>query len=310
MTYNNATDSRVTQYNVIVGDAKNRLANVAPSSTSGVPLISQGSSSNPIFGEATVPGGGTGAGSFVSYSPIVGGTVSTGALQSVASAGTSGQPLLSAGASTLPAYGNLLVPAGGTGGSSFVAYSPVVGGVSTTGALQSVASVGTSGQVLTSNGAAALPTFQSLPSSGGGTLLVSAYLSSTIQNVTGDGTYYQIVFDTAPVNVGSNYNTSTGVFTVPITGNYMLSCAILLQNPTAPISGLTFNGTVIVGLTSPTNSVAGSGNISSNLQWSGPLSASSTVIFYAYGTLPGSKTTWINGGTGPYVTFFSIVALN
>ena len=55
---------------------------------------------------------------------------------------------------------------GGTGSGSFVEYSPICGGTSTTGPLQSVVSLGTSGQVLTSNGPGALPTFQ--PSSGGG----------------------------------------------------------------------------------------------------------------------------------------------
>lgn len=54
---------------------------------------------------------------------------------------------------------------GGTGRTSATAYAVVCGGTTGSSALQSVASVGTSGQVLTSNGAGALPTFQS-PASG------------------------------------------------------------------------------------------------------------------------------------------------
>jgi hypothetical protein len=54
----------------------------------------------------------------------------------------------------------LLVPSGGTGLSSATAYAVICGGTTGTGAFQSIASIGTSGQVLTSNGAAALPTFQ------------------------------------------------------------------------------------------------------------------------------------------------------
>lgn len=50
---------------------------------------------------------------------------------------------------------------GGTGATSFTAYALVAGGTTSTGALQSVSGVGTSGQVLTSNGAGALPTWQS-----------------------------------------------------------------------------------------------------------------------------------------------------
>ena len=49
---------------------------------------------------------------------------------------------------------------GGTGDTSFTAYSVITGGTTTTGALQNVSGVGTSGQVLTSNGASALPTWQ------------------------------------------------------------------------------------------------------------------------------------------------------
>lgn len=54
------------------------------------------------------------------------------------------------------------VPAadGGTGRSSHTAYTPICGGTTTTAAQQSVAALGNSGDVLTSNGAGALPTFQ------------------------------------------------------------------------------------------------------------------------------------------------------
>ena len=54
---------------------------------------------------------------------------------------------------------------GGTGVSSNTVYAVLCGGTTTTNPIQSIASVGTSGQVLTSNGAGALPTFQA---AGGG----------------------------------------------------------------------------------------------------------------------------------------------
>ena len=60
----------------------------------------------------------------------------------------------------------LTVANGGTGDQSFTAYAVICGGTTTTGALQSVASVGSSGQVLTSNGAGALPTFQNVTGTG------------------------------------------------------------------------------------------------------------------------------------------------
>jgi hypothetical protein len=58
--------------------------------------------------------------------------------------------------------GTLPVANGGTGRATNVAYSVICGGTTTGGVEQSVASVGTSGQVLMSNGAGALPTFQTV----------------------------------------------------------------------------------------------------------------------------------------------------
>ena len=52
------------------------------------------------------------------------------------------------------------VDEGGTGVQSNTAYAVLCGGTTATGAIQSIASVGTANQVLTSNGAGALPTFQ------------------------------------------------------------------------------------------------------------------------------------------------------
>jgi hypothetical protein len=62
---------------------------------------------------------------------------------------------------------DLVVADGGTGLSATTAYAVLCGGTTSTAALQSIASVGTSGHVLTSNGAGALPTFQA---GGGGTV--------------------------------------------------------------------------------------------------------------------------------------------
>ncbi len=77
------------------------------------------------------------------------------------------------------------VPSGGTGVASTTAYAVICGGTTSTGAHQPIASVGTSGQVLTSNGAGALPTFQAAGASSGKILQVvstaktSVYTTST-----------------------------------------------------------------------------------------------------------------------------------
>lgn len=59
------------------------------------------------------------------------------------------------------------VPNGGTGLASFTPYAVVTGGTTGTGDLQQVVGVGTSGQILTSNGAASLPSWQANAGAGG-----------------------------------------------------------------------------------------------------------------------------------------------
>lgn len=63
-------------------------------------------------------------------------------------------------ATSLTLTNALAVASGGSGRASTTAYAVICGGTTSTGPEQSIASVGTSGQVLTSNGAGALPTFQ------------------------------------------------------------------------------------------------------------------------------------------------------
>lgn len=69
-------------------------------------------------------------------------------------------------ANTLSLTNPLTVANGGTGLSTTTAYSVVFTGTTATGNFQASAGPGTSGYVLTSNGAGALPTFQALPASG------------------------------------------------------------------------------------------------------------------------------------------------
>jgi len=74
------------------------------------------------------------------------------------------KPVFTDASKNLTSSGTLAVDQGGTGSTTNVAYSVVVGGTTTGGAYQSVASVGTSGQVLTSGGAGALPTWTTISS--------------------------------------------------------------------------------------------------------------------------------------------------
>jgi hypothetical protein len=101
---------------------------------------------------------------------------------------------------TLP----LPVSDGGTGATSATAYAVQCGGTTSTGAHQSIASVGTSGQVLTSNGAGALPTFTTLQS-GNVRAWVSFNGTASPITITGSG------------NVTSITDGGVGVYTVNFT---------------------------------------------------------------------------------------------
>ena len=75
---------------------------------------------------------------------------------------TATKPVFTDASKNLVSTGTLAVDQGGTGATSQTAYAVLAGGTTSTGAYQSVATVGTSGQVLVSNGAGALPTFQTI----------------------------------------------------------------------------------------------------------------------------------------------------
>jgi hypothetical protein len=121
---------------------------------------------------------------------------------------------------TTQVSGTLPVANGGTGVASATAYALLAGGTTSTGAFQSLASVGTSGQVLTSNGAGALPTFQS---PAGGSLTVG---TTTIAS----GTSGYILYNNAGV-LGNLVNTGTG--------NNVLATSPTLTTPTLGVATAT-----------------------------------------------------------------------
>lgn len=77
---------------------------------------------------------------------------------------------------------NLTVSHGGTGAGSFTAYSVICGGTTSTGAFQNVSGVGTAAQVLTSNGAGALPTWQAAGSGGFTWSIITADQTASTNN--------------------------------------------------------------------------------------------------------------------------------
>jgi len=124
-------------------------------STSGFILTSTGAASLPTF---QAP-----AASSISITGDTGGALVGAAF--TFTGGTTGLSFGGAG-STETVSGTLVAANGGTGRATHTAYAVICGGTTTTAPQQSIASVGTASQVLTSNGAGALPTFQA--AAGGG----------------------------------------------------------------------------------------------------------------------------------------------
>lgn len=160
----------LTNHNVLIGAGTATITKVAPSATSGVPLISQGAASDPLFGTAVVAGGGTGAVTLTNHGVLIG--QATSAIVATA-AGAAGQVLQSGGASADPAYSTATYPAVATGtgkvliadGTNWVASTPTFPNASATtrkiivsdgtnwvASTETYAVPGTSGNLLTSNG--------------------------------------------------------------------------------------------------------------------------------------------------------------
>ena len=127
---------------------------------------------------------------------------------------------------------DLPVTEGGTGASSQTAYAVLAGGTTSTGAYQSVASVGTSGQVLMSNGAGALPTFQ--------TISTQAFPSGT-----------RMSFQQTAAPTGWTKDTTAGldnsamrivIGTVSSGGTQDFTTAFASQTPTGSVSITTVSG--------------------------------------------------------------------
>jgi hypothetical protein len=81
---------------------------------------------------------------------------------------------------TLTLGAALPVSSGGSGSTSSTAYAVICGGTTSTSAIQAIASVGTTGQVLTSNGAGALPTMQTITSFVAGMIILWSGSSGSI----------------------------------------------------------------------------------------------------------------------------------
>lgn len=112
------------------------------------------------------------------------------------------QPVVMDSAGQMGTQAQLTVSQGGTGASTFTAYAVLCGGTTATNPIQPIASVGSAGQVLTSNGAGTLPTFQA---SGAGGIVFSVITAASKSMISDEGYFAN--------------NAGTITFTLPATAS-------------------------------------------------------------------------------------------
>ena len=167
------------------------------------------------------------------------------------------------------ATGTLTADKGGTGRTSHTAYAVLCGGTTTTSAQQSIAGVGTSGQVLTSNGASNLPTFQAAAGGFEQTFVLASDVDTAADTVHVDVTglvfdfeassYYWVdivgVMSSAASSTGQglSFNTSVAVSRVTIQFVHQLATTGTLtgghgygdDTTIATSSGISGNGALV-----------------------------------------------------------------
>lgn len=141
--------------------------------------------------------------------------------------------------------------------------------------------------------------------------LFFAYLSTTQNNVSGDGTVYPVVFDSTTVNQGGYYSTGSGQFIATVTGNYLFSVCVYTQE-SFTATGLT--------ISLITTSASGSYQLYAETNFGGlpPQSVLGTVIAHMTSgstaqvqlvATGGALDLNVSGSGSPYTTYLSGVLL-
>lgn len=161
------------------------------------------------------------------------------------------------------------VALGGTGNATVTAYSVVCGGTTNTGALQVVSGLGSSGQVLTSNGAGALPSWQSASgavttingdsgSATGATLTLTA--GTTGFTFTGAGS--TLTMSVSKLNLPAATSAGVGSVTIGGVNNFVSLGQNVLVGPTGTIlTTLSGSGNVGIGFNAAADITSGNNNI-------------------------------------------------
>jgi hypothetical protein len=189
MGTNNSANYAPVQHDTLLGAASGGITSVAPSATSGVPLISQGAAADPAYGTMVVAGGGTGA------TTLTGVLIGNGTSAVTANTVTNHAALVG-GAS------NAITSVTGTSGNVFISGGATVDPKFTA-------------DINDASGNVTMPN----------TCCFFAYLNASANNVTGNGTTYTIAFNATLFDQGSNFNTGTATFTAPAPGKYLLTAS-------------------------------------------------------------------------------------
>jgi hypothetical protein len=198
----NVATQTLTQYSVLLGSASNAISSLAVPSVANQILLS-GASTNPSWSTNTVTLGGnlvtSGANSLTLTTTAATNVIlpTTGTLVNSNVATLSS--LVSVGTITTGVWNGtpVTVPFGGTGLSTTTAYGVICGGTTSTGNFQNTG-IGTIGQVLTSNGPGALPTWQA-----------SSYGSMYMQSNASASNTTIFIKTTGTTIAGSNLNNFT-----------------------------------------------------------------------------------------------------
>jgi hypothetical protein len=263
VSYGGTGDSTFTAYSLVTGGTTSTgaLQSVASVGTFGQVLTSQGAGALPLWTAPT-----TGTVTSVTGTPFqIDSTGGANPVISIDPAYVGQTSIITLGTVTTGTWNGtgLTVPFGGTGDASFTAYSVICGGTTATGALQSVASVGTTGQVLTSQGAGMVPTWSS-PASG------------TVTTVTGTANRITSTGGTAPqIDISAAYVGQASITTVGTIATGTWNATILSP---------TYGGT---GVNNGANTLTLAGNLTTTGAFAATfnISAATNVTFPTSGTL-------------------------
>lgn len=140
-----------------------------------------------------------------------------------------------------------------------------------------------------------------------------ADITANIDNVTGNGTGYLILFDRTIFNRGSDFDTSTGIYTVPSDGIYYFATTVTVSEVgTASLNRIGFsvdNSTEVwecidVELSAIEAAITGFWRFNASITL--PLDAGQTVQVLIRAQAAGGDTVDVeSGGSSPAVTWFS-----